>query len=161
RKWLVVRRLFCVLYRKNQWPCRPYDESILKSTGGAAAAVRGGWSGVGACVSVRANARYEDPEQYYERTYIAAAAGPGKEFTEDAKIGTGLNYLGERAADGSGRDHIPAYVVWDLMMSYRFSPHFSAQLNGYNLTNKLYFTNSYDTTAVENHIVPGAGRTGT
>jgi outer membrane receptor protein involved in Fe transport len=32
------------------------------------------------------------------------------------------------------------------------------QLNGFNLFNENYFVNSYYTSAAENHVIPGAGR---
>jgi hypothetical protein len=33
------------------------------------------------------------------------------------------------------------------------------QLNVFNLANKLYYDNSYYTSAAENHVFPDAGRT--
>ena len=81
------------------------------------------------------------------------------EFTEDFKAGLGVTYLGRRAADASGRVHIPGYVTFDGMLSYRLNRHLALQLNGYNLADRFYFTNAYYSTAVENHVVPGAGRT--
>ena len=81
------------------------------------------------------------------------------EFTEAFKAGLGINYLGRRAADASGQAHIPGYVTFDGMVSYRLNPHLALQLNGYNLTNKFYFANAYYSSAVENHVVPSPGRT--
>ncbi|HEY2658976.1 MAG TPA: TonB-dependent siderophore receptor [Caulobacteraceae bacterium] len=81
------------------------------------------------------------------------------EFSEDFKIGTGINYLGQRAADAGGVAHIPGYVTWDGMISYQINSHVGLQLNGYNLTDEYYFTNAYYSSATENHVVPGAGRT--
>ena len=46
------------------------------------------------------------------------------------------------------------------MVSYRINKQISVQLNGYNLANKYYYANSYFSSPVENHVVPGAGRTG-
>lgn len=45
------------------------------------------------------------------------------------------------------------------MLSYRINSVVAVQLNGYNLSNKYYFANSYFRSPVENHVVPGAGRT--
>ena len=45
------------------------------------------------------------------------------------------------------------------MVAYRFNHTYSLQLNGYNLTDKFYYMNSYFTRPNENHTVPGPGRT--
>jgi catecholate siderophore receptor len=80
---------------------------------------------------------------------------------EDAwKAGLGVNYLGRRAADIDNTAHVPGYVTYDAMLSYRINKFLSVQLNGYNLANKYYYANSYFSAPVENHVVPGAGRTG-
>jgi catecholate siderophore receptor len=79
--------------------------------------------------------------------------------TRDWKFGTGLNYLDERPADVSGQAFVPAYLTWDAMFSYRLNRHLTLQVNAYNLTNELYFTNSYFSSPTENHVVPGPGRT--
>lgn len=89
------------------------------------------------------------------------------EFSDDLKIGAGLNYVGRRDA---GTDNatvpgsvtvakVPAYITWDAMVGYQFTDTFGLQLNGYNLTDEYYFSNSYFTRPGENHTVPGAGRT--
>ncbi len=81
------------------------------------------------------------------------------EVTEDLKFGLGANYLGQRAADAAGVAYIPGYVTFDAMASYRINPHVSLQLNAYNLGDRFYYSNAYYSSAVENHVVPGAGRT--
>ncbi|HEY5410157.1 MAG TPA: TonB-dependent siderophore receptor, partial [Caulobacteraceae bacterium] len=81
------------------------------------------------------------------------------EPTEALKFGIGANYLGQRAADASGVAFIPGYVTFDAMASYRFSPHVTVQVNGYNLGDRFYYSNAYYASAVENHVVSGAGRT--
>jgi catecholate siderophore receptor len=81
------------------------------------------------------------------------------EFSEAFKVGLGVNYLGQRAADAAGVAFIPGYVTFDGMVSYQMNDHIGLQLNGYNLADKAYFTNAYYSSAVENHVVPGAGRT--
>jgi catecholate siderophore receptor len=80
------------------------------------------------------------------------------EFTKAFELGGGLNYLGRRAADVDNTAHVPAYTTFDAMASYQLDRHIKLQLNGYNLTNKYYFANSYFSAAVENHVVPGVGR---
>jgi catecholate siderophore receptor len=82
------------------------------------------------------------------------------EFQEAWKVGAGFNYLSRRAADVDNAAHVPGYVTFDAMASYRLNPHLSVQLNGYNLANRYYYANSYFSSPVENHVVPGAGRTG-
>jgi catecholate siderophore receptor len=84
------------------------------------------------------------------------------DFDSGFKLGLGVNYLGKRDAfkdPTNGVSTVPGYVTFDAMASYRVNDHLSLQLNGYNLFDKYYFTNSYFTSAVENHVLPGAGRT--
>ena len=82
------------------------------------------------------------------------------EFQEAWKVGAGANFLDRRAADIDNTAHVPGYVTFDAMVSYRLNKAISVQLNGYNLANKYYYANSYFSSQVENHVVPGAGRTG-
>ena len=81
------------------------------------------------------------------------------EFTEAFQVGAGINYLGQRAADAGGAAFIPAYTTFDGMISYQLNRHIGLQLNAYNIADKYYLTNAYYSSAVENHVVPGAGRT--
>jgi len=81
------------------------------------------------------------------------------EPTKAFKIGVGVNYLDKRPADVGDTNVVPSYVTLDGMVSYRINPHLTVQLNGYNLADKVYYTNSYDTSPIENHVVAGAGRT--
>ncbi|MGN6514542.1 MAG: TonB-dependent receptor [Rhizomicrobium sp.] len=89
------------------------------------------------------------------------------DFDSGLKLGIGLNYIGRREA---GTDNgtvpggiivpkVPGYTTLDGMIAYQVNDHFSLQLNGYNLTDKYYFMNSYFTRPNENHTVPGPGRT--
>jgi catecholate siderophore receptor len=82
------------------------------------------------------------------------------EFHSPFKVGGGINFLDRRAADVDNFAHVPSYVTYDAMAAYRINKHLALQLNGYNLTNKYYFANSYYSSPVENHVIPGAGRTG-
>jgi catecholate siderophore receptor len=81
------------------------------------------------------------------------------EIGEIWKLGAGFNWLDRRPADIANTAHVPGYVTFDAMMSYRFDQHFAVQVSGYNLANRYYFTNSYFSSPVENHVAPGAGRT--
>ena len=45
------------------------------------------------------------------------------------------------------------------MTSYKISPRLKLQLNVINLFDKYYYDNVYYTSASENHVIPGAGRT--
>ncbi|MGH6872877.1 MAG: TonB-dependent receptor [Rhizomicrobium sp.] len=84
------------------------------------------------------------------------------DFDGGVKLGLGANYLGRRDAfkdPTNGVSHVPGYATFDAMAYYRVNDHLSLQLNGYNLLNTCYFANSYFTSAAENHVIPGAGRT--
>jgi catecholate siderophore receptor len=80
------------------------------------------------------------------------------ELSDAWEIGAGGNWLGPRYADSAQTATIPGFVVWNAMASYKLSKAVSLQLNVLNLTNKTYFENSYYTSAAENHVFPGAGR---
>jgi catecholate siderophore receptor len=81
------------------------------------------------------------------------------ELTDAWEIGAGGNWLGARFADSGETATIPGYVVWNAMAAYKLSRTVSLQFNVLNLTNKMYYENSYYTSAAENHVYPGAGRT--
>ena len=74
------------------------------------------------------------------------------------EIGGGGNWLTERFADSAETAYVPSYVVWNAMISYEASPRLKLQLNGYNLFDRLYYDGAYYTSAAENHVTPGAGR---
>jgi catecholate siderophore receptor len=80
------------------------------------------------------------------------------EFSSAWEAGAGFNWLDRRFADSGGTASMPGFVVWNAMLSYRVTQHLALQLNGFNLLNKTYFLNSYYTSAAENHVIPGAGR---
>jgi catecholate siderophore receptor len=81
------------------------------------------------------------------------------DFDSGWKVGAGATYLGERPGDAGDTAHIPSYVVFDAMLSYPINDNITLQLNGYNLFDTTYYLNAYYTRPVENHVVPGAGRT--
>lgn len=89
------------------------------------------------------------------------------ELDTGLKVGVGVNYIGERFA---GTDNllvpgtisvpqVPGYVTLDAMVGYQLNSQLTLQLNAVNLTDKLYYMNSYFTRPNENHTVPGPGRT--
>ncbi|MGH7025182.1 MAG: TonB-dependent receptor [Caulobacteraceae bacterium] len=80
-------------------------------------------------------------------------------LTDRLEMGVGGNYLGARFADPGNTAVTPAYVVVNAMASYRVSPRVTLQLNVFNLTDKLYYDGVYWTSAAENHVIPGPGRT--
>jgi catecholate siderophore receptor len=80
------------------------------------------------------------------------------EFSEAFEVGVGGNYLGRRFGDYAESAVIPGYVVWNAMASYRINKALFVQFNAFNLANRLYYDGSYYTSAAENHIIPGAGR---
>lgn len=83
------------------------------------------------------------------------------------EIGGGVNYVSERFANAdllSDPGHVifaraPGYTTFDAMAAYEINDHMRLQLNGYNLTDKFYYSNVYFSRPGENHTVPGAGRT--
>ena len=81
------------------------------------------------------------------------------EFDQGVNVGFGVNYLGKRDADNIGLNKIPGYTTFDGLLSWKATPRITLQLNGYNLLDRYYFTNAYDSSPVENHVLPGAGRT--
>ncbi len=81
------------------------------------------------------------------------------DINDDWKVGGGGNWLGRRYADLANTTSIPAYVVLNAMLSYRINDNVTAQLNAANLLDKKYYDNPYYTSAAENHVLPGAGRT--
>jgi catecholate siderophore receptor len=82
------------------------------------------------------------------------------EFTDQWEAGVGANWLDRRYADFGGQVTVPGYVVWNAMVSYKVSQHFELQLNGLNLFNRFYLDAPYYTSPSENHVIPGAGRSG-
>jgi catecholate siderophore receptor len=83
------------------------------------------------------------------------------------QLSAGFNYIGERLA---GTDNllipgaisvpsVPGYVTLDAAIAYRLNSRLTLQLNGFNLTDRLYYMNSYFTRPNENHTVPGPGKT--
>lgn len=74
------------------------------------------------------------------------------------EVAAGANWLSHRFADSAETAYVPAYVVWNAMISYEANAHLRLQLNAYNLFNKLYYDGLYYVSPAENHTIPGAGR---
>jgi catecholate siderophore receptor len=75
------------------------------------------------------------------------------------EVGTGGNFLGRRYADMAQTASIPSYFVWNGMVNYKLNDNYSLQMNVTNLLDRTYYDSSYFTSASENHVIPGAGRT--
>ncbi len=75
------------------------------------------------------------------------------------KIGGGLQGIGKRQGDAENSFHLPAYVIGNLMASYRTKlmekMYLTAQLNVHNVSNELYYASA----AGAWYILPGAPRT--
>jgi catecholate siderophore receptor len=89
------------------------------------------------------------------------------DFDNGLKLGAGLNWTGRRDAGADTMsvpgqiitDKVPSFVTADAMASYPVNDNFVLQLNVYNLANEFYYADSYFVRPVENHAIPGAGRT--
>jgi catecholate siderophore receptor len=77
------------------------------------------------------------------------------------EVGGGANWLGARYADSGETARLPGYVVWNAMVSWKLAHNLTLQLNGLNLFNRYYYAAPYYTSAAENHVIPGAGRSAT
>ena len=75
------------------------------------------------------------------------------------QVGGGADYTGHRFADTQNTASVPSYVVANLMTSWQFDKHLTLQVNLNNISNKLYYGGIYYSSPVENHAVPGPGRT--
>jgi len=80
-------------------------------------------------------------------------------LTDDLEIGGGANWVGHRFGDFGEQANIPGYVIFNAMASYKLTDNVSLQVNATNLFDKTYYDAAYYTSAAENHIIPGAGRT--
>jgi catecholate siderophore receptor len=78
---------------------------------------------------------------------------------EHWEVGTGGNFLGHRYADLGNTANIPSYFLWNGMVTYKVNENYSFQMNIKNIMDRVYYDNAYFSSASENHITPGAGRT--
>jgi len=80
------------------------------------------------------------------------------ELSRRWELGVGGNWFAHRYADGAEMAYLPGYTVLNAMASYRPTQSVTLQLNAFNLLNKLYYLSPYYTSAAENHVLPGPGR---
>jgi len=81
-------------------------------------------------------------------------------FSRQWEVGVGGNWFTHRYADDGEMAYLPGYTVVNAMLSYRVTSNLSLQLNGFNLLDKYYYLSPYYTSASENHVLPGPGRSG-
>lgn len=70
------------------------------------------------------------------------------------QLGSGVTYVGERFANNSNTNRVPATIRWDATVAYQLSKQIQLRLNALNLTDALYYEGVHP-----GHVVPGAGRT--
>jgi catecholate siderophore receptor len=80
------------------------------------------------------------------------------EVTDKLEFGLGGNWLDRRYGDYGETAIIPGYVVLNAMAAWHVNPALSLQINAFNLAGRLYYQGAYYTSAAENHVLPGAGR---
>jgi catecholate siderophore receptor len=81
------------------------------------------------------------------------------DLTDDWTVGGGADWVGHRFADFGEQANLPGYVTFNAMASYKLNDNVKLQVNATNLFDKTYYDAAYYTSAAENHVVPGAGRT--
>jgi catecholate siderophore receptor len=150
-----------------------YDENgDLAETSGDSQEVRGVEIGVAGTItddwSVIANATFLDTETTFSET--AANVGKPIAFTPETaaslwttynftgaltglEIGGGVNYQSEVFLNAANSGEVPSYTTLDGLVSYGWD-RFRISLNGYNLTDELYFAQVHG-----NRVTPGQGRT--
>lgn len=74
------------------------------------------------------------------------------------EAGIGASSQSRRFADSAETAPLPGYTIWNAMVSYQLTSDLELQLNGFNLLDKLYYAAPYYTSAAENHVIPGPGR---
>ena len=81
------------------------------------------------------------------------------DLTDKWMIGGGADWVGHRFADFGETANLPGYVIFNAVASYQLTDNVKLQVNVTNLFDKTYYDAAYYTSAAENHVVPGAGRT--
>lgn len=81
------------------------------------------------------------------------------DLTDKWMIGGGADWLGHRFADFGEQANLPGYVIFNAVASYQLTDNVKLQVNITNLFDKTYYDAAYYTSAAENHVIPGAGRT--
>jgi catecholate siderophore receptor len=76
------------------------------------------------------------------------------DLTPQWTIGGGLAYAARAYVNAQNTSYVPEYWKLDLMTSYKLTRDSLLQLNVYNVTDELYYSQYYG-----GHAVPAAGRT--
>jgi catecholate siderophore receptor len=75
------------------------------------------------------------------------------DVTDKWTVGGGTIYQSLGYANQGNTAYVPEYWKFDAMVSYKFSPYSILQVNVYNLTDKLYYSQYFG-----NNVVPASGR---
>ncbi len=59
-------------------------------------------------------------------------------FFNKLTVGAGVRYMGTTFGDNANTFTVPAYTLYDMLISYDFMPNLNVQFNVQNLTNKKY-----------------------
>jgi catecholate siderophore receptor len=78
-------------------------------------------------------------------------------FPFNVDIGGGASYLDKRVVNTTATRYVDGYVVFDAMAAWRVNKRFSLNLNLYNLADKKYILESYNTGSSGN-VLPGPAR---
>ena len=81
-------------------------------------------------------------------------------FPSHWDIGGGATYLGSRVVNTTATRRVDGYTVLDAMVAYRFNKSAALRLNVYNLADKVYVLDMYNTGS-SGHVIPGSGRSAT
>ncbi len=78
-------------------------------------------------------------------------------FPFNVDIGGGASYVDKRVVNTTATRYVDGYVVFDAMAAWRVNNRFSLNLNVYNLADKKYILESYNTGSSGN-VLPGSAR---
>ncbi len=81
-------------------------------------------------------------------------------FPSQWDVGGGASYLGSRVVNTTATRRVDGYTVFDAMVAYRFNKTAALRLNVYNLADKVYVLDMYNTGS-SGHVIPGSGRSAT
>jgi catecholate siderophore receptor len=74
-------------------------------------------------------------------------------LTSDWTIGGGATYQSDAFVNTTNVSYVPSFWKFDAMASYKVTPNSTLQLNLYNITDELYYSQYY-----QGHAVPASGR---
>ena len=81
-------------------------------------------------------------------------------FPSNWDVGAGASYLSSRVVNTTATRRVDGYTVFDAMVAYRVSKSVALRLNVYNLADKVYVLDMYNTGS-SGHVIPGSGRSAT